>query len=67
MFVVLNQEVWGVMCFIQSIAAAAAAVKPFQSCPTLRDPMDCSLPGSSVQEIFQARVLELAAIAFSGS
>ena len=29
-----------------------------QSCPTLRDPMDCSLPGSSVHGIFQARVLE---------
>ena len=29
-----------------------------QSCPTLGDPMDCSLPGSSVQGIFQARVLE---------
>ena len=36
-----------------------------QSCPTLRDPMDCSLPGSSVHAIFQARVLELGAIAFS--
>ena len=36
-----------------------------QSCPTLRDPMDCSLPGSSLQEIFQARVLEWGAIAFS--
>ena len=36
-----------------------------QSCPTLRDPMDCSLPGSSVHAIFQARVLEWAAIAFS--
>ena len=36
-----------------------------QSCPTLRDPMDCSLPGSSVHGIFQARVLEWAAIAFS--
>ena len=35
-----------------------------QSCPTLRDPMDCSLPGSSVREIFQARVLEWGAIAF---
>ena len=32
---------------------------------TLRDPMDCSLPGSSVHEIFQARVLEWGAIAFS--
>ena len=36
-----------------------------QSCPTLRDPMDCSPPGSSVHEIFQARVLEWGAIAFS--
>ena len=35
-----------------------------QSCPTLRDPMDCSLPGSSVRAIFQARVLEWGAIAF---
>ena len=36
-----------------------------QSCPTLRDPMDCSLPGSSVHGIFQARVLEWGAIALS--
>ena len=36
-----------------------------QSCPTLGDPMDCSLPGSSVHGIFQARVLEWGAIAFS--
>ena len=35
-----------------------------QSCPTLRDPMDCSLRGSSVHGIFQARVLEWGAIAF---
>ena len=34
-----------------------------QSCPTLRDPMDCSLPGSSIRGIFQARVLEWGAIA----
>ena len=33
-----------------------------QSCPTLSNPMDCSLPGSSVHGIFQARVLEWAAI-----
>ena len=38
-----------------------------QSCPTLSDPMDCSLPGSSVRGVFQARVLEWGAIAFSGS
>ena len=37
-----------------------------QSCLTLSDPMDCSLPGSSVHGIFQARVLEWGAIAFSG-
>ena len=36
-----------------------------QSCSTLRDPMDCSLPGSSVHGIFQARVPEWGAIAFS--
>ena len=37
-----------------------------QSCLTRSDPMDCSLPGSSVHGIFQARVLEWSAIAFSG-
>ena len=36
-----------------------------QSCPTLSDLTDCSLPGSSVHGIFQARVLEWGAIAFS--
>ena len=38
-----------------------------QSCPTLSDPMDCSPPVSSAHGIFQARVLEWVAIAFSGS
>ena len=37
------------------------------SCPTLSDPMDCSLPGSSVHGILQARVLLWVAIAFSAS
>ena len=37
-----------------------------QSYPTLSNPMDCRLPGSSVHGIFQTRVLELGAIAFSG-
>ena len=37
-----------------------------QSCPTHRDPMDYSLPGFSIHGIFQARVLEWVAIAFSG-
>ena len=36
-----------------------------QSCPTLNNPMDWSLPGSSIHGVFQARVLELGAIAFS--
>ena len=42
--------------------AAAAAAKSLQSCPTLCDPIDGSLPGSSAHGIFQARVLERVAI-----
>ena len=38
-----------------------------QSCLTLHDPMDCSLPGSSIHGIFQARVLEWSAIGFSNA
>ena len=38
-----------------------------RSCLTLSDPMNCSLPGSSVHGIFQTRVLEWVAIAFSGN
>ena len=47
--------------------SAAAAAKSFQSCLTPSDPMDCSLPCSSIHGIFQARVLEWVAIAFSDS
>ena len=43
----------------------AAAAKSLQSCPTLCDPIDGSPPGSSIPGIFQARVLEWVAIAFS--
>ena len=43
----------------------AAAAKSLQLCLALSDPMDCSLPGSPVHGIFQARVLEWGAIAFS--
>ena len=43
----------------------AAAAKSLQSCPTLCDPIDSSLPGSSVPGILQARALEWVAIAFS--
>ena len=38
-----------------------------QSCRTLSNPMDCNLPGSSIHGIFQARVLEWGAIAFSNT
>ena len=41
----------------------AAAAKPLHLCLTLHDPMDCSVPGSSIHGIFQARVLEWGAIA----
>jgi len=54
------------ICFWQMYpAAAAAAAKSLQSCPTLCDPIDGSPPSSSVHGIFQARVLEWVAIAFS--
>ena len=46
-------------------AVAAAAAKSLQSCPTPCDPMEGSLPDSSIPGIFQARVLEWVAIAFS--
>ena len=45
--------------------AAAAAAKSLQLCPAVSDPMDWSLPGFSIHGIFQARVLESGAIAFS--
>ena len=45
------------------VPSAAAAAKSLQSCLTLSDPMDCSLLGSSVHGIFQARVLEWGATA----
>ena len=46
---------------------AAAAAKSLQSCPTLCDPIDGSLPGSLVPGILQARVLEWGAISFSNA
>ena len=46
-------------------AAAAAAAKSLQSCPTLCDPLDGSPPGSPVPGILQARTLEWVAISFS--
>ena len=49
------------------MAAAAAAAKSLQSCPTLCDPIDGSPPGSPVPEILQARTLEWVAISFSNA
>ena len=48
-------------------AAAAAAAKSLQSCPTLCDPIDSSPPGSLVPRILQVRTLEWAAISFSSA
>ena len=56
----------GVSCqFLLQCMKVKSKREVAQSCPTLRDPMDCSLPGSSVHGTFQARVLEWGAIAFS--
>ena len=56
----------GVGChFLLQCIKVESESEAAQSCPTLRYPMDCSLPGSSVHGIFQARVLEWGAIAFS--
>ena len=58
----------GVCChFLLQCMKVKSESEVAQSCPTLSDPMDCSLAGSSVHGIFQARVLEWGAIAFSVS
>ena len=58
-----RQEYWSGLPFPSPMHESESEVA--QLYPTLRDPMDCSLPGSSVHGIFQARVLEWGAIAFS--
>ena len=56
----------GVRChFLLQCMKVKSESEVTQSCPTLSDPVDCSLPGSSVHGIFQARVLEWGAIDFS--
>ena len=52
----------GVVSGASVMSDIAAAAKSLQSCPTLRDPIDSSPPGSSVHGIFQARVLECSII-----
>ena len=53
------------MCFNEYAANHESESETAQSCPTLCDPMDCSLRGSFIHGIFQARVLEWVAISFS--
>ena len=53
--------------FLLQCRKAKSESEVAQSRPTLSDPMDCSPPGSSIHGIFQARVLEWGAIAFSAS
>ena len=56
----------GVGChFLLQCMEVKSESEVIQSCLTLRDPMDCSLPGSSIHGIFQARILEWGTIAFS--
>ena len=60
-----RQEHWSGLPFPSPCLKVKSKSEVDQSCPTLSDPMDCSPPGSSVHGIFQARVLEWGAIAFS--
>ena len=61
-----SRQEHGVGChFLLQCVKVKSESEVAQSCPTPRDPMDCSPPGSSVHGIFQARVLEWGAIAFS--
>ena len=58
---------WIVCLIFDSNNTAAAAAKSLQSCPTLWDPIDGSLPGSPIPGILQARTLEWVAISFSNA
>ena len=63
-----NQTFVGkLMSLLFSMLSAAAAAKSLQSCPTLCDPIDGSLPGSPVPGILQARTLEWVAISLSNA
>ena len=59
-----RQEYWSGLPFPSPMHESESEVS--QSYPTPSDPMDCSLPGCSIHGIFQGRVLEWVAIAFSG-
>ena len=60
-----RQEQWSGLLFPSPMHESESESEGTQSCPTFSNPMDRSLPGSSVHGIFQARVLKQGAIAFS--
>ena len=60
-----RQEHWSGLPFPFPMHEVKSVSDVAQSYPTLSDPMDCSLPGSSIHGIFQARILEWGATAFS--
>ena len=60
-----RQEHWSGLPFLLQCMKVKSGSEVAQSCPTLSDPMDCSLPGSSAHGIFQARVLEWGAINYA--
>ena len=60
-----RQEHWSGLPFPSPMHESENQSEGAQSCPTLSDPMDYRLPGSSIYGIFQAKVLEWVAIAFS--
>ena len=62
-FFFLNWKIIALECCVGFCHESKSEVT--QSCPTLCDPMDCSLPDSSIHGIFQARILEWVAISFS--
>ena len=61
-----RQKYWSGLPFLSPNMKVKSESEVAQSCPTLRDPMDYSPPGSSVHGILQTRALEWVAIAFSG-
>ena len=63
-----QRSMYVVLCFLsQCQINYTAAAKSIQSCPTLCNPMDCSLPGFSVRGILQARTVEWVAISLSNA
>ena len=66
LFILLEMNIFSLFLY-EYTAAAAAAAKLLQSCPTPRDPIDSSPPGSPVPGSLHARTLEWVAIAFSNA